>query len=305
MQLQASVNGGTSWSPLVGKYTKPGSNFRSSNNSSGVKTNTDKDNQPDGEPLYDGHTRGQWMYEEIILDNYTGGSNARPGSSTVQFRFIFSSDRNNPGDAYDETANGATFAGFIFDDFTVTSLDANLLPVELSSFEASNDNNERVQLTWTTASEDNNKGFDVQHSTDGITWTAIGFVNGNGTTDSESSYRFSHNDPSIGVNYYRLKQIDEDGTFEFSDIRTVDIYSDGISVSMREGSIASIGVQDVMSFDYSVVNASGEILQSGKARDAVGFVELDLSNYANGVYYINIIEENGSFKKAFPVQKVR
>ena len=88
---------------------------------------------------------------------------------------------------------------------------ATALPVELISFEGVAENNE-VLLTWETASEVNNDYFDVQRSRDGVEFQSIGRVNGNGNSNAIIKYDFVDKNPYAGFNYYRLKQVDYDGT---------------------------------------------------------------------------------------------
>lgn len=95
------------------------------------------------------------------------------------------------------------------------------LPVELAGFQAQLQADQTVQLHWQTASERNNKGFDIEHSTDGKTWVSLGFVAGKGTTSEKQTYQFTHGKPSPGTNYYRLAQQDFDGAIHYSDIRNV------------------------------------------------------------------------------------
>lgn len=90
------------------------------------------------------------------------------------------------------------------------------LPVELTSFSADVLNN-GVRLSWTTASELNNSGFEVQRSNNQTNWTALGFVRGAGTTTEAQSYSFVDASAS-GKVFYRLKQVDFDGQFEYSNI---------------------------------------------------------------------------------------
>ncbi len=98
------------------------------------------------------------------------------------------------------------------------------LPVELAAFSASVSEN-NVELNWETSTETNNKGFEVERKLKNQDWTAIGYVNGNGTTSEKHSYRF--NDDGMNENYegrvlYRLKQIDFDGSFNYSNQVTAD-----------------------------------------------------------------------------------
>jgi hypothetical protein len=92
----------------------------------------------------------------------------------------------------------------------------NITPVELTSFTGivSQDG---VLLNWTTATELNNQGFDIERSTSVQSWEKIGYVPGFGTTTESKSYSFFDQDVTTGTYTYRLKQIDFDGTVNYSD----------------------------------------------------------------------------------------
>ncbi|HLG31854.1 MAG TPA: T9SS type A sorting domain-containing protein [Ignavibacteriaceae bacterium] len=95
------------------------------------------------------------------------------------------------------------------------------IPVELSSFTASVTGNE-INLNWTTATELNNYGFEIEQSYDNNNFEKIGFVPGFGTTTETKSYSFTVEQPMAGIQYYRLKQVDFDGTSEHSNSVEVD-----------------------------------------------------------------------------------
>ena len=120
---------------------------------------------------------------------------------------------------------------------TFTSLNANLLPVELTSFTANPIQGTKVKLQWETATEVNNYGFEILRSaqndghseegTDEESWQKIGFVQGNGNSNSPKSYGFTDNNLIGGSKFsYRLKQIDNDGRFEYSDAVEVEVVPD-------------------------------------------------------------------------------
>lgn len=97
----------------------------------------------------------------------------------------------------------------------------NPLPVELTSF-AGKIIGKKILLNWQTATEINNYGFEIERSSGNEIWEKIGFVNGNGNSNSPKDYSFMDNPPLEGVDIkYRLKQIDNDGQFEYSDIITL------------------------------------------------------------------------------------
>jgi V8-like Glu-specific endopeptidase len=96
-----------------------------------------------------------------------------------------------------------------------------IVPVELTSFFA-NVNDFNITLNWSTATETNNSGFEVQRSESGE-YETITFINGNGTTTEPQAYSFTDEKVSVGSYTYRLKQIDFDGTFEYSNVIEVDV----------------------------------------------------------------------------------
>ena len=109
-------------------------------------------------------------------------------------------------------------------NYRATFTTNNPLPVELSSFSASFVGN-TVKLNWRTESEVNNYGFEVERyalSAERQAWEKIGFVNGNGNSNSPKSYTFTDTDVLSGKYSYRLKQIDNDGKFEYSKTIEVD-----------------------------------------------------------------------------------
>ena len=95
-----------------------------------------------------------------------------------------------------------------------------ILPVELTGFWGKAGAGE-VSLFWETGGEQNNTGWEVEHSIDGHTWSTVGFVTGAGTTSLPRSYTYTHQQPALNGNYYRLRQIDWDGNHDYSPILSV------------------------------------------------------------------------------------
>jgi hypothetical protein len=104
-------------------------------------------------------------------------------------------------------------------NFTITD---NPIPVELASFTAVTDDNS-VVVTWSTATETNNSGFNVERSSNGQSFEKVTFVEGKGTSTEKQYYRFIDNAPVSGKNYYRLSQVDFDGTINKSHVVEVDV----------------------------------------------------------------------------------
>lgn len=103
-------------------------------------------------------------------------------------------------------------------------VDTTIVPVELTSFTAEIDNY-RVTLKWTTATETNNLGFEVLRSSDNHNWNLLTLINGYGTTTLTHNYKFTDRIETSGIYYYKLKQIDYSGDFNYSNIIEVSISS--------------------------------------------------------------------------------
>ncbi|RMF26577.1 MAG: hypothetical protein D6765_08695, partial [Bacteroidetes bacterium] len=106
-------------------------------------------------------------------------------------------------------------------DPTLYSFSTTLLPVELSAFHAAALPH-GIELNWETQSEKNNRGFEVQRAPDARSWKTLTFIHGQGTTLEPQSYRFLDERPLTGLNYYRLVQLDEDGTLHPSFVLAVE-----------------------------------------------------------------------------------
>jgi hypothetical protein len=98
-----------------------------------------------------------------------------------------------------------------------------LLPVELAYF-VGNLNGNNIELRWRTETEVNNYGFDIERAKENADWLTIGFVEGNGNSNSPRQYSFIDSDIGLSGNYhYRLKQIDNGGTYEYSDVVSIEV----------------------------------------------------------------------------------
>jgi Secretion system C-terminal sorting domain len=112
---------------------------------------------------------------------------------------------------------GGTFtdAGGNPDADRIARWDLTPLPVELISFDVTLFE-KSAHLNWQVATQTNNEGWDVEHSMDGISWERIGWVTGDGSSPTPRQFQFIHQYPGTGQNYYRLRQNDFDGDFEYS-----------------------------------------------------------------------------------------
>jgi hypothetical protein len=131
-------------------------------------------------------------------------------SGTGGFIAMWTDDRNAG------TTGTDIFGSFIsFDDGLLGGV--GTLPVTWAYLEGAQVK-DHIEIEWATSDETDNSHFDVERSSDGLNFSSLGRVYGNGTTEVLQEYRFTDRDPALGMAYYRLKQVDFDGSFEFSRI---------------------------------------------------------------------------------------
>ncbi|MGK0390506.1 MAG: hypothetical protein ACI94Y_003259 [Maribacter sp.] len=166
--------------------------------------------------------------------------------------------------------------------------DATALPVELLSFEATKDESTAL-LNWETATEINNDYFDVEWSKDGTAFKKIGLVNGAGTSYGNHRYEFRHETPVIGVNYYRLRQVDFDGAFEYTEVRTVKF--DRIqNILITPNPVRNVmNIETVFKGEIYLLDNRGTIVIK---RIIDGDTEIEINDLPNGVYYLRVGDDS-------------
>jgi len=162
------------------------------------------------------------------------------------------------------------------------------LPVTLSSFEgfASENGN---KLSWTTSSEINNKGFEIERSENGESFEKIGFVAGRGNSQKRIQYSFFDNQISGAKTFYRLKQIDIDGKSSYSQIITVG--SNMIEVKINPNpftnNITVISGNQSKMLQAELIDITGKVKISING-EVYGNIEIDTQHLSKGVYFIRV-----------------
>ena len=177
-----------------------------------------------------------------------------------------------------------------------------IVPVELTSFTATS-NGKEVILNWSTATEMNNLGFEIQRSIKGKEFLTAGFVKGHGTTTEPQNYSFSDMHLDNGKYFYRLKQIDYDGIFEYSDVVEVErhtfssyLLEQNYPNPFNPATTIGFGVQNKSNVRITILNAIGEevaILLNEEREPGYHQVEFNEVNLPNGVYFYSI--QTGDF----------
>ena len=172
---------------------------------------------------------------------------------------------------------------------------AGALSVKLISLTARIDN-KQVFVNWRTASETNNKGFDIQRSPDGINWNKIGFVNGSINSISERSYQFGDLKPLQGKNFYRLRQVDLDGKSSYSIVVSVNFLKSGFySIYGNPGNgIYQLNIEATNEkAELSLYDAGGKRVMNKTT--GAGVQTINISNFPPGIYMLRIRKGTGLF----------
>jgi hypothetical protein len=191
-------------------------------------------------------------------------------------------DHGNGGTTGDLFNGTIVTAGVVtsFSPFTLASSSpANPLPVELVYFRGSLTPENVVLLEWKTASELNNDRFEIERSADGFDFTSLANIAGAGTTSQASNYSYIDMQPLSGTTYYRLKQIDFDGTFTYSHVVSVKRDEDPFRVYPNPAGKQWVTFNRKV--NASVINSLNQVI--GYYAQANGF---DASILAPGVYVI-------------------
>jgi plastocyanin len=184
-----------------------------------------------------------------------------------------------------------------FDGLTVSINWSELIPVELVSFNASVNEN-TVSLSWATATELNNSGFEVLRSSEAEVWEKIAFVPGNGTTTETQYYSFEDQNLSSGKYSYKLKQIDFDGSYEYSNEVYVDVtnpvafeLSQNYPNPFNPSTTIKFAIPEATLVTLKVFNALGEevaLLVDGFMESGIHEVNFDAFRLNSGMYFYRI-----------------
>jgi len=174
------------------------------------------------------------------------------------------------------------------------------LPIVWLGFTATKNNTTSV-LQWQTATEQNNNGFEIERSADSRSWSAIGFVATlavKGNSNAKLSYAHTDKAPLSGINYYRLKQVDIDGRYVYSEVRNVTFGNNSkinIVPNPTNGLVSIFGLTKGRN-QIQLVNAIGQVLINTDVENGTEY-SVDLSRYTPGAYYISIRNEDGNISK--------
>jgi len=251
---------------------------------------------------FDSLSVGRWSGSAWENSNCYGACPANWTTSTAQR-------------TYSGSVNAVAASGYLqsntttqFGPFTLSSvglLTLNPLPVELLAFQAECSNKVDVELSWATATEQNNDYFTLERSTDGSIFEQVGWVQGAGTTNQLTNYTYYDREAMNGVNYYRLTQTDFDGTSER--LKTISVRcgsTNGGMVNVYNNNQGQLVVQVEGDRDnryqVRVFDSLGKLVLDYKFNSPTGNTteKLDIANLEKGVYYVQVHDQlQGSTNK--------
>ena len=252
-------------------------------------------NVSDSRSLYDGGGTSQGSL--TVGNNIETGVGFVNNASRIKSIIIdVKLDYGNP--------SGIGSDNFGLDNFRFPSIVT--LPVEFAGFDATLTDESTVLLEWATASEENNSHFEIERSADGLIWSYIGQVAGAGNSTTTLHYEFTDNltleDRDNTHLFYRLKQIDFDGKYDFSTIRSVSPsphVSEGLKVypnPAKPNAALTIGYHEPI-WDARVYDVHGQLVLHEQYKDnPIKYVDLDISELRAGIMYF--IRVNGTVSGA-------
>ncbi|HEX5150496.1 MAG TPA: T9SS type A sorting domain-containing protein [Parafilimonas sp.] len=236
----------------------------------------------------------QWQKSYGGTD-YDGASSVQQTSDNGYI--IGGSTDSDDGDVTKNQGNG---------DWWIVKLTPDvLLPVSLINF-SGEVNGKQNLLHWTTATEQNNTGFEVQRSSDGFNFTKIGFVNSkavNGNSNYKLNYDFADIAFNTDKNYYRLKQIDRDGIFTYSNIVVLrdNLITDAIEVypnPVKNLLNVKVPATSNKKIKLEITDNSGKAILTKSTLISSGetIIQLNVSQLSSGAYFIKLFAADGSVK---------
>lgn len=176
---------------------------------------------------------------------------------------------------------------FNMSDLVVNGLVKNTsaFPIEMADFSAHAEN-EKVQLAWQTLSELNSEGFEIEYFTKENTWQKIAFLKSN---NLPSAYHFTHQTPQKGENLYRLKLLDSDGNFSYSQNVSAFLENVELKIIKMRNEIRISGCEKDRNVLISLQDLNGkELFSTEKSADNEGNVWLSISPLVKGIYVLSV-----------------
>ncbi len=204
-----------------------------------------------------------------------------------------------------DTQQRGNSANQMGDNLLAIDLIGGSLPVELTSFTATLDGT-AAMLRWTTASETNNSGFDIEHRTGADSFQSVGFAPGHGTTLEATRYAHSIEGLTPGTHTFRLKQIDFDGAFDYSPEVELTLDADGLALALygipaTDAIRGSLSVPSAQQVRVTLFDMLGRKVMMQD--DVQGVFTLDVSAFASGSYVLRVTAGTASITRTVVIAR--
>ena len=183
-------------------------------------------------------------------------------------------------------------------DLTSASYPMSVMPVKWISFNVEGGNKNQVLLTWEVTDQVDNKGFYVQYSKDQKNWDDVTFIDAKSSGGKNEKYSYTYTGILSSENYFRIKQIDLDGKFSFSQIRN--LRSSANTTSTQNNVVVYpnpvkdvVNITNLESANYTarIIDMGGRVIKSFVMRN--GQNQVDVADLKSGIYFISMNDMNG------------
>ncbi len=209
--------------------------------------------------------------------------------------------KGGSGDGWHVTSysilENSIFYGGVGDGWSAVVIPLGPLPVSLLSFTGQQINAQHV-LNWQTSSEANSSHFELQYSPTGVSFATIGSVLAQGQSNVLTNYTYTHTNPTKGNNYYRLKQIDKDGKYKYSNIILLRILQQKASVLVYPNPTAE--VLNIVLSNYTntgnvtikIYDVQGKLITNNNFKKDNTNITINVTTMAKGIYTLQINDNN-------------
>lgn len=225
----------------------------------------------------------------IELTGSINAWNASRNNETISIGGVKKYDQNAglkiSGPGFANSTSGVSPNGFI----------VSTLPVLFNSFYATKSNN-KVVLNWSTAMEHNSNNFEVQRSFDGSTWTVIAVMLGAGNAEVITQYSYTDKNMTAAVAYYRIRQVDMDGKYEYSTVKIIraneatpasKIYASGNTVNIEFN-------QEIKNpVTVRIIDMNGRVMGQKDNQTASYKITMSVNNHLAGIYLVQLNDNAG------------
>jgi alpha-tubulin suppressor-like RCC1 family protein len=173
---------------------------------------------------------------------------------------------------------------------------SSILPVTWLSVNGKLQNNNAI-IEWATASESNSSHFEIEHSSNGITYNKVGSKVAAGTSSSTSNYSFTHVSPPVGKNFYRIKQVDLDGKFTYSSIvvlQNSDVKAKVIIAPNPVINTVSLYFSETGNKTIQLISMDGRVLTTQNINGANSTHSINMGHMPAGVYILRLVTGKGT-----------